>query len=104
MPGIAPLDCPECRMRWDRLPIPAPVQGLQATYQRCPSRKCTRRHWIIVYRVEFVPMRLRVVSVVHLLGRDPQSIRQTLRAVPGMDESVIEWTVAAMHAPAEVAA
>lgn len=97
---LAPIECPECGYRWDRLPIPAPVRGYQPQYQRCPNHKCTRRHWFIVYLVSMMPVTtIQITDVVHLLGRDSNSIRQTLLRVNGIDSDLVEWTIWAMEQP-----
>lgn len=85
------LKCPSCGFHWTP-PIAMPFIGYQPFIYRCPNRKCTQKHWLLVYKLTArAALRLRVHAVVTLLGRDRGSVRDSLRQVPDLDEDSIEF-------------
>jgi hypothetical protein len=73
------LKCPACGWSWEQLPTPTPVGGYQPAEHVCPNRKCSQRHWVIIYRLILGgTTRLEVVELDPSPGKDPECYRAFL--------------------------
>jgi hypothetical protein len=108
MPAIAPksisLQCPSCRWDWNDVPRPTVTLDTYPVAYTCPNRKCTQRHWVMLYRMTFFPSpRWIVAAVARSFGPDPASLRDSLRQFPQLTEAAIDAFVAIAELRPEMA-
>lgn len=98
------LCCPECGWGWPAAPRPSvPSLHLQPIRYRCPNTRCRQQHWLIVYRMEYSPLRLEVVDVVRCYGSVPEALERSLRQIKGIGEGELKAMVQMMALQPELA-